>query len=151
MPRIGIGLLILLVAVVLPGRGMAKSTAESPCRTQMFSEFDDVCAEKQGPWLRPGELFTISVLPEISFSDSQEQRYIDVKCISLAEIFDDISGERRPVIERASGEFDEEVSFASSELSIIDLIVMAWPYELMIEYYEMPLPGGTGWQMTFGL
>lgn len=151
MPRIGVGLLILLVAVGLPGRGMAKSTAPNPRgTTQMFDECENPCADNQGPWLTAGELFTAGVLPGISCFDSPVQSYITVEWISIAEILDDTSGKSRPAVELNPGEF-EEVSFAPSESSIMDLFVMAPPYELMIGYCEMPLPEAAAWVMTFGL
>ena len=149
MPRIGVGLIILLVAVGLPGRGIAKSTAMSR-GTQIFGEVDNLCADEQRPWLTAGELFTVDILPEISFFDSPVQSNITAECISIAEILDCTSGQSRPAVEPDQGEF-EEVSFAPSELSIMDLFVMATPYELMIRYYEMPLPGAAVWQVTVGL
>ena len=150
MPRIGVGLLILLVAVGLPGRGMAKSTVPNPRGTQMFDECGNLCADNQGPWLTAGELFTAGVLPEISCFDSPVQNYITVEWISIAEILDDTSGKSRLVVELDPGEF-EEVSFAPSESSIMYLFVMAPPYELMIGYYDMPLPEAAARLITFGL
>lgn len=150
MPRIGVGLIILLVAVGLPGRGMAKSTASISRGTQMFDECENVCADEQGPWLTAGELFTISILPEISFFDSPLQSYTTAELISIAEILDDTSGKSRPVTEMEPGEF-EEVSFAPSDSSIMVLFVMAPPYELMTGYYKMPLPKSAARLMMFGL
>jgi hypothetical protein len=150
MPRIGVGLFILLVAVGLPGRGMAKSTASMSRGTQIFGEVDNLRADEQRPWLTAGELFTVDILPEISFFDSREQSYITVECIRIAEILDDAYGKSCPVIEMYPCEF-EKVSFAPSESSIMYLFVMAPPYELMTGYYKMPLPKSAARLMTFGL
>jgi len=55
MPRIGIGTLILLAALVLPRSGMAKTAAPI---SQMYGEGGDVCTDKKAPLLTAGELFT---------------------------------------------------------------------------------------------
>jgi len=150
MPGKRIGLLIILLAMVLPGLVRAKSTISITRGTQMFSEFDNVCADKQGLWLTAEDLFTISVLPEISCFDSLVQNYINVEGITLADILDDTPCQNCPVFEPAPGGF-EEVSFAPSKFSITCLFVMATPYEPMTGYYEMPLPKEAARLITFGL
>lgn len=142
MPRIGICILLILSVVVLPGRGMATNSGSIFHQMQMFTERGKVGADEQGPYLSAGELFTISVLPEIACFDRPAQSYILVERITIAEILDDTSGRGYSVVETEPGEF-EDVSFVASEAGIMALFVMALPYQLATGYYETPLPEGT--------
>jgi len=139
MPRIEVGILILLVSVVLPGGGMAKDTASISQQTQMFSQVDNVCADKQAPYLTAGELFTVRALPEIACFDSPAQSYIQIEWISISEILDDTTGKSNHTIEMYPGDF-EELCFALSEPSVTGLFLLVAPHRLGIGYYETPLP-----------
>jgi len=150
MPGKRIGLLIILLSAIgLPALVRAKSATSMSHGTQMFSEFDNVCADKQGPWLRAEDLFIISVLPEISCFDSPEQSYINVEWISIAEILNDTSDKNSAAVEPNQGGFGE-VSFAPSKFSIMALFVMASPCEFLVGHYEIPLAKAEMWQ-TVGL
>ena len=149
MPGKRIGLLIVLSAMGLPSLAGAKSVTSMSHGTQIFSEFDNVCADKQGLWLRAEDLFIISVLPEISCFDSPEQSYINVEWIPIAEILNDTSDKNCAAVEPNQGEFGE-ISSAPSKFSIMALFVMASPCEFLVGHYEIPLAKAKMWQ-TVGL
>jgi hypothetical protein len=150
MPRIGIGILLLLVSVVLPRGGMAKDTASISRQTQMFSDVDNVCSDKHAPFLTAGELFTVRLLPETACFDGPAQNCIRVECISITEILDNTTGKSNHAVEIYTCDF-EQLSFELSESSMIVLFLLATPYGPGVVFYETPLPLGRSEYMALGL
>jgi len=138
MPRIGIGILILLVSVVLPRSGIAKTAAPI---SQMYGEGGDVCTDKKAPLLTAGELFTISILPEANCFDSPKQSYIQIEWISIAEVLDNATTDSGCLIEADAGGFEElSCDFSGSSMSGSFLLKA---YGLGIGCFEKPPPQGT--------
>ena len=138
MPRIGIGTLILLAALVLPRSGMAKTAAPI---SQMYGEGGDVCTDKKAPLLTAGELFTISILPEVSCFDSPKQSYIQIEWISIAEVLDNATTDSGRLVEADAGGF-EELSCDFSESSMSGSFLLK-AYGLGIGCFEKLPPQGT--------
>ncbi len=140
MPRIGIGTLILLAALVLPRGGMAKSAAPI---SQMYGEGGDVCTDKKAPLLTAGELelFTISILPEAGCFDSPKQSYIQIEWISIAEVLGNATADSGCLVEADAGGFEElSCDFSGSSMSVLFLLKA---YGLGIGCFEKLPPQGT--------
>ena len=137
MPRIRIGTLMLLM-VLVPGRvGMAKTIVPI---SQMYGEGREVRADEKTPLLTAGELFTIRILPEISYFDGPAQICIQIEWISIAEVLDEASNDSICLFEADVGGF-EDLGYDFSESSVsVSFLLEA--YGLGIGCFEELLPQG---------
>jgi hypothetical protein len=153
MPGLRICILALLVAVAQPGRSIAGGTASISRQIQVFCGSGEATAEKRGPLLTPGDLFTANSLPEITCFDSPPKSRICVEWISIADILDDSTGENNMGVLMDTGEFEGlgDVCFALPAPGRSSLFLLVAPYSLGIGYCKTPLPEGTGRRMTAAL
>lgn len=136
MTRIQIAILTLLVALVVPPPAMAKTVASISRQPQAYRAFD-VCAENYNRSLTAADLFTISVLSDVTCFDAPPLRNIEVGWINLAEILDNTDSKSGWAIETTAGGY-EDLSFAFSELTITGSFLLAL-HGLEVGYYEMLL------------
>ncbi len=128
---------MLLTVLVLGRVGMAKTTAPI---SQRYSEGGDVRADEKTPLLTAGELFTIRILPEISYFDGPAQNYIQIEWISITEVLDETNNDNICLAEADAGGLEELVyDFSESSRSGSFLLEV---YRLGIGYFEMLLPQG---------
>jgi len=133
MTRTQIAILTLSVAVVVAPPAMAKTTASISPRPQTYRAFD-VCTEDYNRSLTAAELFTISVLSDVTCFDAPPLTNIEVGWISIAEILDNTDSKSGWAIETTAGGY-EELTFAFSELTITGSFLLAL-HGLEVGYYE---------------
>ncbi len=138
MPRIGIGTLMLLTVLVLGRVGMAKTVAPI---SQRYGEGGLVRADEKTPLLTAGELFTIHLLPEISYFDGPAQICIQIEWISIAEVLDEANNDSICLAEADAGGL-EDLGYDFSESSMSDSFLLE-AYGLGIGCFEELLPQGT--------
>ena len=133
MTRTQIAILTLSVAVVLAPPAMAKTVAPISRQPQTYREFDP-CAEDYNRSLTAAELFTISVLSDVTCFDAPPLTNIEVGWITIAEMLDDTGVESG-----CGGETDaggcEELTFAFSEPTINGSFLLAI-YDLQVACCE---------------
>jgi hypothetical protein len=112
---------------------MAKTVAPISRQPQTYREFD-VCAEDYNRSLTAAELFTISVLSDVTCFDAPPLRNIEVGWISIAEILENTDSKSGWAIETTTGGC-EELTFAFSELTITGSFLLSL-YDLQVACCE---------------
>ena len=133
MTRTQIAILTLLVALVVPPPAMAKTAASISPRPQTYRAFD-VCADDNNPSLTAADLFTISVLSDVTCFDAPPPTNIEVGWIGIADILDNTDSKSGWAIETTAGG-REELTFAFSELTITGSFLLAI-YDLQVPCCE---------------